>query len=57
MKKNSIDPGDKVKPASKTDWNKVISQTNSDILRNAKSDPESAILNKAKYYKPEKSKK
>ncbi len=26
MKKNSIELGSKVKPASKTDWNKLINQ-------------------------------
>jgi hypothetical protein len=54
MKKNSIDPSDKLKPVSKTDWNKVINQTDIEILRNANSDPESPILNHKKYYKPEK---
>ena len=57
MKKNSIELGSKVKPASKTDWNKVINQTDSEIIRNANSDPESKILNNSKYYKPEKAKK
>ena len=55
MKKNSIELGNKVKPASKTNWNKVISQTDSEILRNANADPESPILNNKKYHKPEKS--
>lgn len=56
MKKNSIELGSKVKPASKTDWNKLINQKNSEVLRNANSDPESPILSNKKYYKPEKSK-
>lgn len=56
MKKNSIELGSKVKPASRTNWDKVISQTNSEVLRNANADPESPILNNKKYYKPEKSK-
>lgn len=54
MKKNNIGLGDKAKPASKTDWDKVIRQTNSETLRSASSDPESPILSNKKYYKPEK---
>jgi hypothetical protein len=57
MKKNSIDSGGAVKSATKTDWNKVINQTNSEVLRNASSDSECPILNNKKYYKPEKSEK
>jgi hypothetical protein len=57
MKINNIESGSKVKPASKTDWKKVINQTDSDVLRNANSDPESPILNNKKYYKPEKEQK
>ena len=53
MKKNSIEPGFKVKPTSKTNWEKVINQTNSEVLRNAHADAESPILNNKKYYKPE----
>lgn len=54
MEKNSIELGNKVKPASKTNWDKVINQTNSEVLRNANADPESPILINKKYYKPEK---
>ena len=39
----------------KTNWNKVINQTDSEILRNIKKDSESEVLNNKKYYKPEKS--
>ncbi len=56
MKRNSIELGNIVKPASKTNWELVINQTNSEVLRNAKTDPESPILSNKKYYKPEKSK-
>jgi hypothetical protein len=56
MKKNSIESGSKVRIDSKTDWKKVISQTDSEVLRNANADPESPILNNKKYYKPEKEK-
>ena len=56
MKKNSIEIANKIKPSSKTDWKKVINQTDSEILHNANSDPDSPILNNKKYYKPEKSK-
>lgn len=56
MKKNSIELNSKVKLGSKTDWKKVINQTDSEILRNANLDPESPILNNKKYYKPEKEK-
>jgi hypothetical protein len=52
MKKNSIELGNKIKPASKTNWDKVINQTNSEVLRNANADPESPILSNRKYYKP-----
>lgn len=54
MKENNIDLGGKTKVPSKTNWEKVINQTDSEILRNAKTDPESPILNNKKYYKPEK---
>lgn len=56
MRKNSIESGSKVKPAGKTNWDRVINQTNSEVLRNANTDPESPVLNNKKYYKPEKSK-
>ena len=49
---------DKVKmPPSKTNWNKVISQTDSEIYRNIKNDSDSDLLNNKKYYKPEKTEK
>jgi hypothetical protein len=54
MIKNSIELGSKIKPASKTDWKKVINQTDSEIMRIANLDAESPILNDKKYYKPEK---
>ena len=54
MKKNRVTSDSKIKPGSKTDWKRVISQTNSEVIHNAKSDPESPVLNKKKYYKPEK---
>ncbi len=44
------------KTQSKTNWNKVISQTDSEIHRNIKNDPDSELLNNKKYYKPENSK-
>ncbi len=39
---------------SKTNWNKVINQTDSEIIRNIKNDPDSSRLQNKKYYKPEK---
>lgn len=57
MKKNSVEPESKIKPVGKTDWGRVIEQTNSEIVRNANLDSDSSILNDKKYYKPEKSKK
>lgn len=54
MKRNSIDLDSKVKSAGKTNWEKIIKQTNNEVLRNANADPESPILNNKKYYKPEK---
>jgi len=42
------------KQPGKTNWNKIINQTDSEILRNVKEDPDSALLNNKKYYKPEK---
>jgi hypothetical protein len=54
MKNESITLASKIKPASKTDWKRVISQTDNEIIRNAKSDPDSPVLNNKKYYKPEK---
>ena len=41
------------KETGKTNWNKVITQTDSEILRNIKNDPDSATLTNKKYYKPE----
>lgn len=41
----------------KTDWKKVISQSDAQIIQNAKSDPDSPILVNKKYYKPEKTSK
>lgn len=40
------------KQPSKTNWNKVISQTDAEIQRNVKDDPDSPVLNNNKYYKP-----
>lgn len=48
-------PNNIKKQPGKTNWNKIINQTDSEILRNIINDPESAILNNKKYYKPEKS--
>lgn len=45
MKKNNNEVSNKVKTSGKTKWDKVISQTNSDVLRNANTDPDSPILN------------
>jgi len=38
----------------KTDWKKVISQSDAQITQSAKSDDDSPILTNKKYYKPEK---
>ena len=49
---------DQVKmPPGKTNWNKVISQTDSEIYRNIKNDSDSRILINNKYYKPDKTEK
>ena len=34
----------------KTDWKKVISQSDTQIIQNSKSDPDSPILANKKYY-------
>ncbi len=52
MDKNSVTPGSKVKPGSKTDWKKVIGQTEGEVVRNSQSDSDSPILKDKKYYKP-----
>lgn len=57
MKNNSVTPGSKVKPASKTDWKRVISQTDSEVERNALLDKDAPVLNNAKYHKVEKTEK
>jgi hypothetical protein len=51
MKNKSED--NKVHP-DKTDWKKVIAQSDEQIAQNAKSDPDSPILTNKKYHKPEK---
>ena len=38
----------------KTEWKKVISQTDSQINKNASTDPDCPVLKDKKYYKPEK---
>lgn len=52
MKNNSVTPGSKVKPASQTDWKRVISQTDSEVERNAMLDKDAPVLDNAKYHKP-----
>ncbi len=43
-----------IMPPGKTNWNKVITQTDSEIYLNIKNDPDSGLLKNKKYYKPEK---
>lgn len=53
MKNKITITGSIKKEPSKTNWDRVISQTDNEILRNIKTDPDSALLNNKKYYKPE----
>jgi hypothetical protein len=53
--KNSTISRSKIKPESKTDWKRVVGKIDSEVIRDAKSDPECGILSNKKYYKPERS--
>ena len=55
MKKSDIANSTKLRQTSKTDWKRVVSQKDAEIVRNANSDSDSPILSNKKYYKPAKS--
>jgi hypothetical protein len=51
-----INPEIKKVHCDKTDWKKVVAQSDSQVSKNAQSDPDSPMLTNKKYYKPEKNK-
>ena len=54
MKNTKVVNSNEKKHTDKTDWNKVVSQSDTQVNQNAKFDPNSPILKNKKYYKPEK---
>jgi len=54
MKTNRIVKNNGKTHTDKTDWKKIIIQSDSEINRNVATDPDSPILKNKKYYKPAK---
>jgi len=52
MKISQLDTKKCIKSPDKTDWNKIISQSETETEQKSTSDPDSPVLENKKYYKP-----
>ena len=52
MTSNKVSDKNKIKQGDRTDWEKVINQSDDQIERNSTTDPDSPELKNKKYYKP-----
>lgn len=57
MPNNEISSENKMKHGDRTDWKRVIHQSDAQIERNSTNDPDSPVLKNKKYYKPGKNAK
>ena len=52
MPNSDVSDENKVQHGDRTDWKKVIHQSDSQIEQKASTDPDSPVLKNKKYYKP-----
>ena len=52
MKKSEVSDDTKLKYGDRTDWRRVINQSDAQVERNSTTDPDSPVLKNKKYYKP-----
>ena len=52
MSNNKVSNENKLKYGDRTDWKKVVNQSDSQIEHNSTTDPDSPVLKNKKYYKP-----
>ena len=52
MTNRKVTDENKIKHGERTDWNRVIGQSDTQVERKSKEDPDSPVLENKKYYKP-----
>ena len=52
MKNRKVTDENKIKHGDRTDWERVIGQSEVQVERNSTTDPDSPVLQNKKYYKP-----